>query len=222
MADKTTLSPLFSFVLCAFFAWAVRYLPLVERYFDWHDTFFHELSHGLAALVTGGTIVKLSLNWDGSGSLHHFGSKVPSIVSYAGYAGATLLGWLIFVVTSSSYRLSRRWALALAILILISAALWVRGFESLSICLVLVLGFIALWYFGSFLITQLVLQTVGLFLVIKGVEQAWWLMFHSRSHKNDAHTLETLSGLPSVFWALTWLIISIVVLFALARRIFRI
>jgi len=53
--------------------------------------FFHELSHGLAALLTGGEIVSLSVNPEQGGVTLMRGGSRFAILS-AGYVGSLLFG----------------------------------------------------------------------------------------------------------------------------------
>jgi len=52
------------FIVAAFI---VDYLPFINLPFLWSETFFHEISHGLAALLTGGSIDSITLNFNGAG-----------------------------------------------------------------------------------------------------------------------------------------------------------
>jgi len=72
-------------------------LPLISRPFDWMETFFHELSHGLAATVTFGWMKRIKLNWDGSGyCVTRGGLRIPVLL--AGYMGAVIAGMAIYLV----------------------------------------------------------------------------------------------------------------------------
>jgi len=60
----TSRQRLIVFIVVAFI---IDYKPLLNLPFLWSETFFHEISHGLAALLTGGTIHNIALNFNGSG-----------------------------------------------------------------------------------------------------------------------------------------------------------
>ena len=84
------------FILLMAVAVVVSYLPFVNWPFMWVQTFFHEISHGVAALITGGGIVRIELDLIGSGVCYTQGG-VRFIVSIAGYAGAALSGMMFYL-----------------------------------------------------------------------------------------------------------------------------
>ncbi len=45
----------------------VSRLPIISIPFNWLESYFHELSHGLAAIVSGGSIIKIELFTNGAG-----------------------------------------------------------------------------------------------------------------------------------------------------------
>lgn len=60
-------------------------------------TFIHEAAHALAAVVTGGQVVGMHVNWDTSGlTLTRGGSRI--LTSSAGYLGTALVGATLLVV----------------------------------------------------------------------------------------------------------------------------
>ena len=42
-------------------------IPIISIPFKWLDSYFHEISHGIAALVTGGEIIRIQLFTNGAG-----------------------------------------------------------------------------------------------------------------------------------------------------------
>jgi len=60
-------------------AWLIYNMPYVHIPFKWFETYFHELSHGIAALLTSGSVDRLELNFDGSGTIWFSGSVLPVI-----------------------------------------------------------------------------------------------------------------------------------------------
>ena len=56
-----------SFKLTVILALVISAIPIINLPFTWITVFFHEISHGLMAMVTGGKINKIHLNFFGSG-----------------------------------------------------------------------------------------------------------------------------------------------------------
>ncbi|NBV54813.1 MAG: hypothetical protein EBR79_03775, partial [Proteobacteria bacterium] len=61
----------------------------------WAETFYHELSHGLACILTGGRVRRIELNLNGSGVCTTQGGwRLPILL--AGYTGAALWGGVLY------------------------------------------------------------------------------------------------------------------------------
>lgn len=106
--------------------------------------FFHELSHGLAAILTGGRIVKIDLNFNQGGVCYHQGGWFL-IVASAGYLGSLLWGSGIFLA-SLIKGISRKVFQAIAVILLITTLLWIRNFQAIIITISIAA---ALFYISS-------------------------------------------------------------------------
>ena len=60
-------------------------------------TFLHELGHALGALITGGSVLALQVNEDGSGWTKTAGGNL-GIILMGGYLGSALLGNILFYI----------------------------------------------------------------------------------------------------------------------------
>jgi len=97
-----TLTPRQQLSLFIVLAFIIDYLPIINLPFLWSETFFHEISHGLAALLTGGTIHNITLNFNGSGVCTTSGGT-RFLIAFSGYAGSALWGLLIYSIASKAY-----------------------------------------------------------------------------------------------------------------------
>jgi len=86
--------------------------------------FFHELSHGLAAILTGGSIAKIEIMANEAGVCWTTGGNRFIILS-AGYLGSLLWGSLLFLAASLS-RQDRVIVSALGALLIAVTLFWVR------------------------------------------------------------------------------------------------
>lgn len=102
--------------------------------------FFHELSHGLAAILTGGSIVSIGLNLNQGGICYSTGGW-RFITASAGYLGSLLWGCGL-LLASMKRGINRSLTEAIGVLLLIAAALWMRDFQSLAISIITGLGLI--------------------------------------------------------------------------------
>lgn len=187
-------------------ALALSRVPLLHVPFEWFETYFHEMSHGIVAVATGGTIERLELNLDGSGTLWHSGSHFPALVSFAGYAGAFWFGAVLYLAASASAPQSAgKWGLGLAGCVALSTVLWVRDLHSLVVAAVLVAAFLGLWRLGGNRLTQWLLQFTGVYVVTSAFSSPLWLLWGGARH-SDAAALRKATGLPELVWIVAWLV----------------
>jgi hypothetical protein len=88
-------------------------------------TFLHESSHGLAAILTGGQLVRFTVSPDGSGLAHTLGGFRP-LVLVAGYAGGCAWGGAM-LVAARARGLARPVLFALCAFMAIFTLLFVRN-----------------------------------------------------------------------------------------------
>lgn len=111
------------------------------------STWFHEMGHGLAAILLGNRFERLVIFADGSGYALHLSQVPPSrlavaFISAAGLLGPTVAGCLL-ILSSRKARNTRAALLILGGALLVSTLIWVR---SPTGWLVLPLvGFCCLW-----------------------------------------------------------------------------
>lgn len=118
--------------------------------FMWHSpivlpfklitVFFHELSHGLAAILTGGSIAGISINSMQGGCCLTVGGWRWLILS-AGYLGSLLWG-IGILLASKKKGINRALTQSLGILLLIVAAIWIRDLEALLLTIFIGAGLI--------------------------------------------------------------------------------
>ena len=83
-----------------------------------YTTAIHETWHAIMALITGGSIVDIKLNLDGSGSVTHRGG-ISLLTTPAGYIGTSLTGALL-VLSSTKERTAKLllWSICSVIILL--------------------------------------------------------------------------------------------------------
>lgn len=97
--------------------------------------FFHELSHGIAAILTGGQIVKIELNLN-QGGVCYFRGGWLLVTASAGYLGSLLWGSGILLL-SLKKGLSRYITGAVGLIFIIVTALWIRTLGTMGITLLI-------------------------------------------------------------------------------------
>ncbi len=160
---------------------------------------FHELSHALMTVFTGGTVVSLELNSNQGGMVLSRGGNRFLILS-AGYLGSLLFGCVLFLLARGSTR-DGWWTGLLALLLLV-----------FSIGAAAVLGATARW--GGVWVNDLVLKIVGMASMLYApadIISDTLLRSHLRS---DARMLAEEFGGFTQFWGVLWLLISVAVIIA--------
>jgi hypothetical protein len=128
-------------------------------------TWFHEMGHGLCATLLGGSFVSLSLFPDGSGYAVHSGSRFfgqlgLALVAAAGPVGPALAGALL-IFFSLRPRWSRMGLTGVAVVMLLSALIWIRTLFGVSLIVLLALVLLLIRFKGTARWHSLTLQLIG-------------------------------------------------------------
>ena len=209
------LSPRLQLTVFIVAAFIVNYIPLLNLPFLWSQTFFHEISHGFAALATGGSIHNIVLRFDGSGQCTTSGG-LSFFVSFAGYAGSALWGYLIYRIAAGLNAGSSKIMVGAMILLLAGTlVLWARDVVTLLILLVLLAMyslplFRRLW----FSVTSFI-RLVGVFVILESIRSPLYLL--DGRDIGDGAALAQKTGLPEMIWIVIWFIIALLLLVKLWR-----
>ena len=171
----------------------------------------HEVSHGLAAVLTGGRIVAIELS-PREGGLCTTAGGWPFVISSAGYLGSALFGALFLHLGFRGKPRAHRAATALlgAALVLLTLV-WVRsafGFVYGLAAGTLLFG-VARWLPEG--ASSFVLRLLG----VTSLLYAPWdiasdLLLRSVP-ASDASALARMTGVPAVVWGVLWLGASVLV-----------
>lgn len=157
-------------------AFVIDYLPFVNLPFLWSETFFHEISHGLAAMITGGTILNIQLNFNGSGLCTTRGG-LRFLVSFAGYAGSALWGLLIYSVANAlSQDKSKFIVAAMVIMLGMTLLLWARDLATIVILLVLLLMYSLPFFKPLWFSLKYFIQLIGIFVMLDAIRSPLYLL----------------------------------------------
>jgi hypothetical protein len=212
--------------------WFIPYAWVLAYPFQLFVTFIHEGGHALAAVLTGNSVQSLSVALDTSGLTEtitpvegSFFSKM--LISSAGYIGAISFGALLLWLVRMRVK---------ARVILVGSAVIIAGLTAVFGLLFPLTNF----SFSPFTVVSGVAITLGLlagakylgtaarnflvsFLAVQCVLDALFnlrdLLFLSvgGNAQTDAGNMAALTGVPSIFWALFWIAVSLIIL-SLALR----
>lgn len=167
-------------------------------------TYFHEISHGLAALLTGGDILGIELHFTGSG-LCQVSGGLRWLVYLSGYMGATFWGLLIyFSAEAVPKKYCHLLACFLVFVLTVSAVLYARDFQSWIVLLAISIWYSAAIKFRAKLPLNFFLKLSGLYILLDAVRAPTYLFGHQGP--NDAAGLAVQTGLPAFFWISLWLL----------------
>jgi hypothetical protein len=176
-------------------------------------TFLHELGHALGALLTGGSVVGMQINPDGSGyTITRGGSQGVTLIG--GYLGSAVLGNVLFRIGARHQALTHHTLLVLSGLMILSGVIWFQSLNSTALLFVfgLLLGFIALktnW-------DQDVLMFLGLAAVLYIIQD------FDTGPKSDLVMYEKVVGFfPYQVWMYLWLGLAGVLFLWNLKEIFR-
>jgi Peptidase M50B-like len=181
--------------------------------------FLHEISHGIAAVLTGGRIVAIGLTFDEGGvCITDGGSRF--LILNAGYLGSLFWGAL-FLVLSARTRASREITGFVGAFVLVVTLLYVRS----------PFGFVYGLLAGAALvgaaaklprdIVDDLLQTIGVVSCLYAVWDVGSDVLRRDVPGSDASGLGLLTGIPAVLWGLAWIALSLVVVFFALRLVAR-
>ncbi len=190
------------FVILFLAAYGLSFVPIVHVPFKWLEVYFHEISHGLVAILTGGRVVSIELHQNGSGLCYYQGGW-RLLVSFAGYAGAVAWGLLIYLSAKSLGRRANIIAWGLTILIGISTILWARDLTTILILIIMggLLFTLAKFSLGIWITT--LTQFIGIYVMQSALRSPTYLLDGQAS--GDGAVLASITLIPEVVWVVVWI-----------------
>jgi Peptidase M50B-like len=186
--------------------------PTLLYPFKLFTTWVHETSHALMTVLVGGRVTAVTIDPNTSGLTHGLvpASRVArGLVASAGYLGAALVGCLLMAATRVERR-ARNILYGVGTFMLLTVVVWMRNVFGVVVVLAWGLALVtmarrrmanALRFLLSLLAVQVALNSVYdirvLFLV---------------NGPSDAATMARLFLLPAWFWAATWMLMSVAML----------
>ena len=192
----------------------LRQIPIVSIPLNWLESYFHEISHGLVALLTGGEILRIQLFANGAGLCTTRGG-VSFLISFFGYAGATLWGWLIFKLANSHQRTAQIFSGLMIVLLLASVVFWARDLLTIIIIASLAFMFVMTIKMSRLYYLQLLLKFFGLSILLNSLFSPTYL-FDGRD-LGDGAALAAMTMVPELVWVLLWCALAIAALYSLIK-----
>jgi len=186
-------------------------IPVIGKWFNVINTAIHELGHALMALAMEGSVKKIELFSDASGTTttstkSKFGSFLVAII---GYPFSSLVSYFVFYILSVGYE--KGFILGISILFLFMLILWIRNIYGA----IWILAFCAingyLIYINNIEYIKIAALLYAVFIAVDAVFSALTVLFLSIKQKEkagDATLLKKITGVPAFIWGLLFVGIS--------------
>ena len=176
-------------------------------------TFLHEFGHALGAIITGGKVLDLQINMNGSGFTRTQGGNMP-IILMGGYIGSAILGNILFYIGARLPRFSSITLNVLAFAMMFAGIVW---FNSLFTTGFLILFGIALYFIANkTAFDQEVLMFLGLATIVYIIQD-----FNVGPTSDLERYAEIFVIVPTSWWMYIWLVIVILLFVFNIRLIFK-
>jgi hypothetical protein len=212
--SSSSLWTKYHFFILLFVAIVIKQLPLVSIPFNWLESYFHEVSHGIAAMLTGGEVLRIQLFTNGAGLCTTQGG-ISFVISFAGYAGATLCGWGIYKLASAHKKIAQIFSISLFLLLLSSIVFWGRDLLTWFILGVLACLFLLTIKLHKTYYLQRLMQLIGLLILLNSLSSPSYLL--DGRHLGDGAALASITYIPELIWVFIWFSIALLALYSLYK-----
>ncbi|WP_342068949.1 M50 family metallopeptidase [Yoonia algicola] len=169
--------------------------------------FFHEASHAIATLLTGGDVVSLSVSADQGGLVISRGGN-RFVTLTAGYLGSLLVG-VVLLLAATRTSADRKVMALCGMVTLVIAGLYVRDLFALAFCMGMGAVMLLMARYLGHKANDLALRVIGLTSMIYVPYDIFSDTIARASLRSDARMLAEEFGGTTVMWGGLWLLISV-------------
>ncbi|MCX7735998.1 MAG: M50 family metallopeptidase [Candidatus Kapabacteria bacterium] len=212
----------FGFGIVTFILWQFPFGRVALYPFTILGTWFHEMGHGLTAMILGGKFIELVIFPDGSGYARFttdlfLGNIGQALVAMGGPIGPTIAG-SIFIVSTKKMKLGRIVMFLLGLFMLVSVLFWIRSFVGILIIALLGILIIYISIKGSDKLQILSLQFLGVQAIMSLYLSLDYLFsaggnVGGSSFNSDTAVIAQYLLLPHWLWAILILAFSVFMIF---------
>ncbi len=179
--------------------------------------FFHEASHAIMTILTGGSVVSLSVSPDQGGLVLSRGGNRFLTLS-AGYLGSLLIG-VALLVGATRTKADKAIMTGLGVLMLVIAGLYVREVFALAFIVGTGVGMLLCARYLGHNVNDLALRVIGLTSMIYVPYDIFSDTIARSSLNSDARMLATEFGGTPQLWGGLWIAIGIFVILWAVRHV---
>jgi len=165
--------------------------------------FLHELSHAIAGILTGGSVVEIQIHANQGGHcLIRGGSRVISLA--AGYLGSLIWGGLIMFAASRG-RYDRLLGACIGVMTVVVTLVYVRNIFGIAFGLFFGVSLLALARYASEEINDLFLRAIGFTSCLYAVLDIKSDILDRPGCRSDAKMLSEVTYIPTFVWGILWI-----------------
>ena len=179
--------------------------------------FLHELSHAMAAWLTGGAVEQISLSPQQGGFAITRGGNLFAILS-AGYLGSLVLGAALLLIALRS-EMDRTVTALLGAVMLLVPVLYVRDVFAAGFCILAGFFLLAMARFLGHRANGMALRVIGLSSLIYVPYDIFDDTIARSTQRSDAYMMAEVFSGTAMIWGGIWLLISIAVIIWCLRKI---
>ncbi|MBA4318022.1 MAG: hypothetical protein C0412_06445 [Flavobacterium sp.] len=202
---------------------------IIIAFFFWHSIFvfpiklitviFHEFSHVLAILISGGTVISVEITNDLGGITKSVNTN-ETVVLCCGYLGSVILGISIYLF-SHKQKQSRIFLSFISLIIFLFGLIAVKNdfgkFSSVAISFV----FLAMILIMNPKLFSIILKTIALINISYVINDVIYDTFLQTSFFSDAVRLEQLTGINDWIWGAGWLLVAAAAMYFIVRHMLK-
>ncbi len=210
---------LLGFLLYFGLLWLLWHTPIVYP-LKVFVVFLHEISHGIAAVATGGSIQAITLNPRLGGACYCPGGNAFITLS-AGYLGSLAWGGLILETARRAGRNAGRLTGAIGVGVAVLTLLFVRGLFGLAFGLTFGTALVLAGRYLKAAHNRTLLTVLGLTSCLYAILDIKGDVLDRPHLRSDARMLAELTGIPTVAWGVLWISVAVAVSVWLFLRAYR-
>ena len=180
-------------------------IPVIGRWFNIINTAIHELGHALMALILEGSVKKIELFNDASGTTTtatktKFGSF---LVAFIGYPFSSFVSYFVFYLFTVGYE--KGFLIGISIFFLFMLLLWVRNIYGAIWILIFCTVNGYLIYLNNAHYMHIAALLYAVFIAVDAIFSALAILYLSIKQKDkagDATLLKKITGIPAFIWGL--------------------
>ena len=168
---------------------------------------FHELSHGLAAVVSGGSIDHIEISFEQGGVCYTRGGS-NFVILNAGYLGSLVWGAALLVAAART-RHDQHIVGLLGVVLIAVTLLYIRSFFGFVYGLVAGVVLLGIAWKLPNVASDHLLTVLGMVSCLYAIWDIGSDIIFRTVPGSDAYQLAELTGIPSVIWGGLWIVLAV-------------